>query len=583
MHYSYVFAKRLKGKAAYILAVNRYRAASLGELIKPRQKVAEGSFSTARRTYERKLLTRGDFEVYAVYNLLTVKVGEAYVIKFYITANLRKLTRPRGFCLRLLVHYLDKALKARNAVLELLHKADKHIYGIYKEVVSGDSLYARPQMLRLLEDSEGEKFGAVLVMDIDRLGRGATSEQGIILETFKYHGIKIITPRKVYDLNNELDEEYAEFETFMARRELKSIKRRLHNGTLKSVQEGCYLVNAPYGYKNCKVNKKSTLEIYEDEAKFVRMVFDLYANSGMGTQSIAYTINAMGAKPHRAEQFNRTSIAAMLRNPVYIGKVVWNKKHTLNRGVMGKKMTTVYHDKSEWMVIDGLHPPIVDAETFNRANEILSSRYHKPYNDGTIVNPLGGILKCQECGYGMQRRPYGNRKYQSDHLLCATKGCCASSRLDYVEDAVLKNIEDKLAELKSNRNAHKPAVNYEPILSGIDKEIVTINQQKENLHNLLEQGVYTVEIFTERYNKLTARLSELKMERADVTAKQEAQSAEDIELIIAKIENVLRLYHSSEPPQKNKLLKSILSSGTYYKAKGWKPTQFIISLNYIGL
>ncbi len=457
------------------------------------------------------------------------------------------------------------------------------IYKIYKEVVSGDSLYARPQMLRLLEDAENEKFDSVLVVDIDRLGRGATSEQGIILETFKAHNIKIITTRKVYDLNNDVDEEYAEFETFMARRELKSIKRRLHNGTLKSVQEGCYLANAPYGYKNCKINKKSSLEIFEEEAKFVRMVFDLYANSGMGTQSIAYTINSMGAKPHRAQQFNRTSIAAMLRNPVYIGKVVWNKKHTLNRGVLGKKMVTVYHDKSEWMIIDGLHPPIVDEDTFNRANEILTSKYHKPYNDGTIINPLGGILKCKECGYGMQRRPYGNRKYQSDHLLCATKGCCASSRLDYVEAAVLDNINNKLAELKSNRNAQKPAVDYAPILEGIDKEIATVNMQKENLHNFLEQGVYTVEVFTERSNKLSARLQELKKERNDVAAKQQTQSAEDIDAIIERIENVLRLYSSSESPQKNKLLKSIISGGTYYKAKGWKPTQFIVSLDYIGL
>jgi DNA invertase Pin-like site-specific DNA recombinase len=40
-------------------------------------------------------------------------------------------------------------------------------------------------MLRLLSDVEKEKFEAVLCMDIDRLGRGAMSDQGIILETFK--------------------------------------------------------------------------------------------------------------------------------------------------------------------------------------------------------------------------------------------------------------------------------------------------------------------------------------------------------------------------------------------------------------
>ncbi len=135
-------------------------------------------------------------------------------------------------------------------------QSDLEISKIYEEVVSGDSLYARPRMLELLQAAENGEFEAVLCMDIDRLGRGATSEQGLILETFKAHDIKIITPRKVYDLNNELDEEYAEFETFMARRELKTIKRRLNNGTMKSLSEGCWLTVAPYGYNNTKGGKK---------------------------------------------------------------------------------------------------------------------------------------------------------------------------------------------------------------------------------------------------------------------------------------------------------------------------------------
>ena len=96
----------------------------------------------------------------------------------------------------------------KETLLEFLSKQpNMQIFSIYEDVVSGDSLYARPQMLKLLQDAEADKFNAVLCMDIDRLGRGATSEQGIILETFKAHDIKIITPRKVYDLNNDIDEE----------------------------------------------------------------------------------------------------------------------------------------------------------------------------------------------------------------------------------------------------------------------------------------------------------------------------------------------------------------------------------------
>lgn len=469
----------------------------------------------------------------------------------------------------------------KETLLEFVSKQpNMQIYNIYEDVVSGDSLYARPQMLKLLEDAEAEKFNAVLCMDIDRLGRGATSEQGIILETFKEHYIKIITPRKAYDLNNDLDEEYAEFESFMARRELKTIKRRLHNGTLKSISEGCYLPPAPYGYKNARINKKATLEINEDEAKFVRMAFDLYANTEMGTQAIAYTLNGLGAHPHRSDKFNRTSIAAMLRNKVYIGKIVWNKKHTLNRGAVDKKMKTIYHDKSEWMIYDGLHPPIVDEELFNKANEKLSTKYHKPYNDGTVQNPLAGILKCKNCGFGMQRRPYGSRKYQSTHLLCATKGCCSSSRLDYVEQAVIRNIKAKLDELKANKGKSVSAPDYSAVFAGIEKELENLQKQKNNLHDLLERGVYDVDTFLERSNVIAGRTKELHAQREDLLAKKQTKSSENVEAIIKKMENVLKLYDTSTPAQRNKLLKEIVTGGTYYKERGWSPDQFTISLDY---
>lgn len=53
-------------------------------------------------------------------------------------------------------------------------------------------------------DLEASHYDAVLIMNMDRLGRGNMHEQGLILETFQKSGTKIITPRKVYDLQDEL-------------------------------------------------------------------------------------------------------------------------------------------------------------------------------------------------------------------------------------------------------------------------------------------------------------------------------------------------------------------------------------------
>jgi DNA invertase Pin-like site-specific DNA recombinase len=117
--------------------------------------------------------------------------------------------------------------KHKKALLQVAKQQRLNIVKIRQEIVSGESLINRPEMMELLQEVERGLYNAVLVMDMDRLGRGNMREQGIILETFQKSGTKIITPRKVYDLQDEFDEEYSEFEAFIARKELKIITRRL--------------------------------------------------------------------------------------------------------------------------------------------------------------------------------------------------------------------------------------------------------------------------------------------------------------------------------------------------------------------
>lgn len=82
----------------------------------------------------------------------------------------------------------------RKALAQYAADHDIHIIATYEEVVSGESLYARPEMLRLLEDVEEGRYDAVLVMDLDRLSRGRMKDQGIILDAFRDSGTLIGHP-----------------------------------------------------------------------------------------------------------------------------------------------------------------------------------------------------------------------------------------------------------------------------------------------------------------------------------------------------------------------------------------------------
>lgn len=466
---------------------------------------------------------------------------------------------------------MEETLARHKAALdEIAAQKGYNVLDIYEEVVSGGYLYARPQMLRLLADIESGKYDAVLCMDIDRLSRGSLSDQGYIFETFKNSNTLIITPRKVYDLNNDLDETYSEFESFMARQELKSISRRMRRGLHKTIEEGGYVANAPYGYRKTVVNKRPTLEIYEPEAKFVRMMFAWYATERIGCQSIAYRLNQLGSTPHRASEWGRTSVMRILRNPTYDGKIVWDRVTHIRKGRRGnQKHIAIYNPKEKWTITEGIHPPIISHEQFEEVQNIFAGRYHSPSFTGVIENPLAGIVLCAHCGAPMQRVLCKGKAY----LNCVKRGCMVSSKLETVEDSVIDTLRKQSVELSSKKKSDEKS-NDESIRQALQSEKKTAAAQLSKLHDLLEQGVYDTSTFIERRDKLNERINAIDKKLSEI----QATATINYSAMADRINGVLRLYGDANAQTKNTLLKSCIEKIVYDRKKGSKSGDFSLSV-----
>ena len=448
-----------------------------------------------------------------------------------------------------------------------------HVIMTFEEVRSGESLSSRPQALAMLEAISTGNYGGVLVMDVDRLGRSSMFEQGLIFDTFRRYGVKIITPNKVIDPNNDDDEDKFAIESVFARWELKAYKRRSRRGINKSVDEGSYLANAPYGYKKTVVNRQPTLEVYEPEANFVRIIFDMYVNQGVGTSNIANHLNALGAHPSRSDKFGRTSVAYIIKNPVYIGKTVWNKQHyVVENGVRHSYPTP---DKKK--VTEGIHPPIIDEETWNRAQEIMKKQWHKKYYDGTVANPLAGLVRCGNCGRLMMRHPSGHRT-KVPFLMCLQKGCIPTHPVEEVETAVLANIREQLAALDVNiKSSVAPDVSqYDKSISATEKELKSIASQLTKIHELLEQGVYDIDTFIERRDSLNNRIEVLKKFIISEQERRQAVLDSDLSKASEKIHSVLDVYEASDPAKRNELLRSIVDYVIYNKESRGSKNPFSI-------
>ena len=491
-----------------------------------------------------------------------------------------------------------------NTLLELAKHRHLNVTQIHKEIVSGETIAARPVMQQLLTEVEAGLWDGVLVMEIERLARGDSVDQGIVTQTFKFSDTKIITPIKDYDPNNEFDEEYFEFGLFMSRREYKTINRRLQRGRLASVKEGRYVGNTPpYGYTRVKIHgdKGYTLEPVPDEANIVRMIFEWYTKGEelpdntyrrLGVSLIVRRLNNMHIPPRKSDHWSVSSIRDMRITPVYNGKVRWNWRPTSKKMVDGHIVKErPRSSKENYTLVDGLHPSIVDEEVFNLAQEFISQNPPKPIGEkNTVKNPLAGLVICAKCGHKMTRRPYTGTDYP-DTLMCADSVCDnISSALSYVEKRVLNALENWVSEYKlqwtdDSKKDKKVVSLKEKSLQVLNKEYKTLSSQLNKAHDLLEQGIYTTEQFLDRSKNLTERLKKNEMERLalDKEIDSDKLREETRKFIIPKVEHILSVYHTLPSAKaKNDMLKQVIEKVTYLKTKNGRwhnsPDDFEITL-----
>ena len=210
---------------------------------------------------------------------------------------------------------ITETLSRHRITLEKLCKSKRlHVDEVLEEVVSGESLTARPQMMRLLEMVSTGAYAGVVCMDIERLSRGSSMESGYIMQILQVNGCKIVTPGKIYDLQNESDEQFTDMKFMFSRYELKTITKRLVRGRNQSASEGKFMGSmAPYGYRAYKLpgEKGNSLMVIPEEASVVRMIFGMYGLQGMGYNAIR--LNDMHI-PARKGQWSQTSVANILTN-----------------------------------------------------------------------------------------------------------------------------------------------------------------------------------------------------------------------------------------------------------------------------
>lgn len=484
----------------------------------------------------------------------------------------------------------DTLERHRNQLLELAKHEGHNVLATYEEVVSGENIMDRPQIQKMLRQIEKGRVEGVMVMDLDRLGRGDMFDMGMIYRTFHYSETKIITPTEVIDPAKDGSELIFGIKSIISREELKAITKRMQRGRHASAREGKFMAKrAPYGYM-----KDENLRLVPDPetAPVVVKIFEMIAE-GKGRNTIAKELTMAGIPPPSktgtfqgrgdAKEWNGVTISKILHNEAYLGRVVWGSHRHIRAG---KRHSAIPLPPEKWTRKENAHEPIITKELWDRAHANYGKKAPRVKKGKKLVNVLAGILFCENCGYTMtHKREKGGSYFECRSIQCRGVVRSISGRL--LLDRLLEVIEFRMKEFEADNKAIKQEsssiIPFQKGLEAKEKELQQLLAQKDTLHNLLEQGVYDIPTFAERNKKLTDKIKGIENEIneiKEVIVRKEEEETKQRE-VIPKLKTVLEAYHETDDiEKKNMLFKSIIDQIEYSRPKGSKFGEFTIDVTF---
>ena len=442
-------------------------------------------------------------------------------------------------------------LSPDSQVKEIRKFAKQHGYIVPNEFIfrddgiSGRKAEKRPEFIRMIATAKQKPapFSAVLLWKFSRFARNQE-------ESIFYKGMLSKNDIEVRSISEpiidgpfgSLIERIIEwFDEFYSINLSGEVKR----GMTEKVERGCAVSIPSFGYDI--VDKKYVIN--PTTAPIVRMIYSDYLN-GVTAKELARKINDMGIRTNRGNLWENRTIDYILQNPVYIGKIRWNPSGRTRRN----------YDDPDIMIVDGIHEPIIDEETFERVRAIYEANRKKhiryAHHEGKqYMYMLHGLVKCSDCGSTLSTLAHGTS------LQCHrySRGQCKVSHnisIKLLNEMVITAIDSAFKTgmftliTKDTRSKKKePELDIEAL---IRKEQLKYQRIKE----AYEAGAYTVDELKESRRMIDERISAL---RAQETAPLESQEELRRKFIDQNQNAVATLRDPSiSEEEKNELLRSFI-------------------------
>jgi len=280
------------------------------------------------------------------------------------------------------------------------------VYDTYIDDGWSGTSFDRPGFRRMIADIEAGKVNMVITKDLSRLGRDYIQTGHYMERYFPEHRVRYISLLDGIDTGvDSTANDITPFRAIMNDMYAKDISKKIKSVKRDKQQKGQFIGGKPvYGYK-MHPTEKNKIVIDGEAAPTVRRIFSM-ALDGMSCRQIAARLNAEGVptpavyaglpvpKPGPyTGLWSGERISEMLRNETYIGNMVQGRSVKISY----KSKKCLKQAPENWVIVEGTHEPIIDAETFRKARMLVNSRRHT--RSRTYDFLLKGLIFCHECGY----------------------------------------------------------------------------------------------------------------------------------------------------------------------------------------
>jgi site-specific DNA recombinase len=327
----------------------------------------------------------------------------------------------------------------------------------------------------------------------------------------------------------------------------------------------------PLGYD---VAEDKTYVINENEARAVRMIFEMYA-AGKGYSDIIHALNNGEHRTQTGRAFGKNSIHDILRNEKYRGVFIFNRTA---RKVNGKRNHHKSKNVDEMIRIEGGMPRIVSDEIWEVVQERMGKN-KKGANSAKEIYLLSGLIYCGKCGGAMT----GNRRHSGrNKSLYVTYECSTRKRTkecdmkgvgkDFVESAVIEHLErylfspkavDKLVD-KITKYAASQSKEINRDIKAFTDQLAGVQTEINNIVEAIAAGMFHPSM-KEKMDGLEAKKISLtvKVEEARVQAQTHAPTPEMIRRYLEKDAGI----KNKSPEEQKRIIQAYVKKVVVYEDK----------------